>query len=191
MKALNDLFLAQLADMYDAEQRIARALPELAQASTCDRLRAALQTHLEETRGHVAKLEEVFASISKTAERHECRATVGLLKEADDLVSEFEGSPAINAALIAACQKVEHYEMATYGCLREWAGLLGYREAVRLLDSILDQEKTADAMLTELARTGKNEEAGEESDAEESRTPPSARGRGTVVSARSSKRQRF
>ena len=159
MKTLQTLFLDELADMYDSEHRIARALPKMAKAATCTRLREALRKHLKETQGQISNLEQVFASLGEKAKAKKCEATVGLLKEGDEIAAEFKGSPAINAALIAAAQKVEHYEIASYGCLHEWAGLLGQYKAAGLLKKNLDQEKDADEALTELARDGNNEEA--------------------------------
>jgi ferritin-like metal-binding protein YciE len=159
MKTLKDLFLDELADMYDAEHRIIKALPKMARAATCDDLKAAIQSHLKETEGQVKKLEQVFQSFGKKARGKKCEATVGLLEEADEIAAEFKGSPAINAALISAAQKVEHYEMASYGCLHEWAGLLGNEKAAGLLQDILDEEMAANEKLTELARAGNNEEA--------------------------------
>src|SRR5512141_2278996 len=133
MKTLNDLFLDELADVYDAERRIVKALPKMAKAATCTDLKKAIQSHLKETEGHVTKLEEVFQSFNQKAKGKTCEATVGLLVEGDEIAAAFEGSPAINAALIAAAQKVEHYEMASYGCLHEWAGLLENEKAAGLL----------------------------------------------------------
>ena len=158
-KTLKELFLGELADMYDAEHRIVRALPKMVKAATCTRLQAALQKHLKETQGQITKLNQVFKSIGEKAKGKKCEATVGLLEEGDEIASEFKGSPAINAALISAGQKVEHYEIASYGCLHEWAGLLGHEKAAGLLEEILNQEKAANETLTELARTGNNEEA--------------------------------
>jgi ferritin-like metal-binding protein YciE len=160
MKMLKDLFLSQLADMYDAENRIVKALPKMAKAATCTQLRDAFLSHLKETEGHVRKLEQVFHSFDiKKPRSQKCPATVGLLQEGDEMASEFKGSPAINAALISAAQKVEHYETATYGCLHEWAQLLENEEAAGLLEEILEQEKAADAKLNELALSRNNEEA--------------------------------
>jgi ferritin-like metal-binding protein YciE len=159
MKTLKTLFLDELADMYDAEHRITKALPKMAKAATCTRLQAAFLKHLQETEGQISKLERVFASIGEKAKGKKCEATVGLLKEGDEIAAEFKNSPAINAALIAAGQKVEHYEIASYGCLHEWAGLLGYDVAANLLNDILAQEKGANDKLTELAESGNNEKA--------------------------------
>ena len=159
MKTLEVLFLDELADMYDAEQRIVRALPKMAKAATCTDLKKAILSHLKETKGHVTKLERVFTSFGKKARGKKCEATVGLLEEGDEIAADFKGSPSINAALISAAQKVEHYEIASYGCLHEWAGVLGNEKAARLLEEILDEEKAADEGLTELARASSNQEA--------------------------------
>jgi ferritin-like metal-binding protein YciE len=159
MKTLQDLFLDELADMYDAEQRIVKALPKMAKAATCDDLKGAILSHLEETKGHVTKLERVFDCFDEKAKGKTCEATKGLLEEGDEIAEEFQDSPAINAALISAAQKVEHYEMASYGCLHEWAGLLGNDEAAGLLEEILEEEKAANESLTELARAKSNQEA--------------------------------
>jgi ferritin-like metal-binding protein YciE len=159
MKTLKDLFLAELADMYDAEHRIIKALPKLAKAATCPNLKAAFLAHLEETKGQVTKLEKVFQSFGKTAKAKKCEATVGLLKEGDEIAADNKGESTINAALISAGQKVEHYEIASYGCLHEWAGLLGNKEAAYLIEKILDEEKAANKKLMELARASSNEEA--------------------------------
>ncbi len=159
MKTLKILFLDELADIYDAEQRLVRALPKMAKAATCPDLQAAIRSHLKETEGHVTKLGRVFAAYGQKAKGKKCEATVGLLEEGDEIAAEFKGSPAINAALICAAQKVEHYEIASYGCLHEWAGVLGNKEAADLLESILDEEKAADEALTELARSSNNVEA--------------------------------
>lgn len=131
----------------------------MAKAATCNELKAAFTSHLEETKGHITKLEEVFASFDLKAKGATCEATVGLLKEGDDMAEEFKGSPAINAALIAAAQKVEHYEMATYGTLHEWAELLENKEASSLLKEILKEEIHANKSLNELAHSKINAEA--------------------------------
>lgn len=159
MKTLNDLFLDELADIYDAEQRLVKALPKMAKAATSEDLKQAFLSHLEETKEHVSKLEQVFACFDEKAKGKTCEATVGLLAEGEEIAEEFEGSPAINAALISAVQKVEHYEIASYGCLLEWAGKLGNTEAAEILLEILNEEKTADQSLTDLARAESNDEA--------------------------------
>src|ERR1039457_3784163 len=168
MKKLQNLFLDELADMYDAERRVVKALPKMAKAATCPDLRAAILSLLEETEGHVKKLEQVFQSFDEKAKGQTCKATVGLLEEGDEIAADFKGSPALNAALISAAQKVEHHEMASYGCLHEWAGLLGNEKAAGLLQEILEEEKAANEKLIELARAGNNEEALYEGDEKES-----------------------
>jgi ferritin-like metal-binding protein YciE len=177
MKTLKNLFLDELADMYDAETRIVKALPKMAKAATCEKLKEAILAHLKETEGHVTKLEQVFQLFDETAKGKTCEATVGLLKEGDEIAADFKGSPAINAALISAAQKVEHYEMASYGCLHEWAGLLENEEAAALLQEILDQEKAANETLTELARASSNEDALCECDEKESQDEPAGKSR--------------
>ena len=159
MKTLKDLFLDEVGDMYDAERRIVKALPKLVKAATCEKLKAALQAHLKETEGHVTKLEQVFKSFDQKAKGKTCKTTVALLEEGGDIVAEFKGSPALNAALISDAQKVEHHEIASYGALHEWAELLGNSNAAGLLEEILGEEKTANATLTKLALNGSDKEA--------------------------------
>jgi ferritin-like metal-binding protein YciE len=156
---LETLFLDELADIYDAEQHLVDALPRMASAATHDELREAFEMHLTETEGHVQKVEKVFEAFGKTARTKKCAAIRGLIKEAESIISENKKSPAINAALISAGQKVEHYEIASYGCLREWAEQLGNADASDLLNEILDEEKAADHKLTELARARCNQSA--------------------------------
>ncbi len=160
-KNLEDLFFDELADMYDSEKRLVKALPKMKEAATCAHLQAAIENHLRETEGHVTRIENVFRSFGREAKGKKCEATVGLLDEGDEIASDFKGSPAINAALISAAQKVEHYEIASYGCLHEWAAMLDHPEAAALLKQTLAEEKQADEKLTTLARTATNEEARE------------------------------
>jgi ferritin-like metal-binding protein YciE len=159
MKLLKELFLDELADMYDAERRTVKALPKMAKAATCPKLKSVILAHLKETEGHALKLEQVFESFDEKAKGTTCEVTVGLLEEGDGLAADFKGSPAINAALISAAQKVEHHEMAAYGCLHEWAGLLGNEAAADLLEEILGEEKAANETLTKLALANSNKEA--------------------------------
>jgi ferritin-like metal-binding protein YciE len=159
MRTLKTLFLAELADIYDAEKRIAKALPRMAEAATCEDLGSGFEDHPQETKGHIATLGQVFACFDVKAKGVTCEATVGLLKEGDEIAEAFMGSPAINTALIAAAQKVEHYEMAAYGCLQEWAEALGNRRAGAFLKEILKEEKSASKSLNELAQSKCNGEA--------------------------------
>ena len=169
MSTLQDLFLDEIKDMYDAEKRIAKALPKLAKAATNVELQEAFNMHAEETQGHIQRLEQIFESLGEKPKGKTCKATVGLLEEADEILSDNKGSPTINAALISAAQKVEHYEAASYGTLREWAELLGNEEAADLLGQTLEEEEATDDKLTDLAKSSANEEAlGEEEEDEDS-----------------------
>jgi ferritin-like metal-binding protein YciE len=167
MKPLKDLFGVELADLYDAEQRSVLGLAKMAKAASCPKLGAMLEAHVKGTGSHIARLEEVVRSLDAKIGARKCEAVIGLLKEADDIAAAFQGSSAINVALIAIAQKLEHYKIASYGCLREWAGLLDYADAAVVLDEILAQEKATDEAFTALARSGQNEEAcGNELDVE-------------------------
>lgn len=131
----------------------------MARAATHEPLRAAIESHLAETEGHVHKVEQVFEAFGKPAKSKKCPAILGIIKEAEELAAENKKAPTINAALIFAGQKAEHYEIASYGGLRDWAKLLGNEEAADILDEILDEEKAADAKLSELAEESCNEAA--------------------------------
>ncbi len=159
MKTLQDLFFNELADIYDAERRIVKALPKMAKAATSAPLKKAFALHQKQSEAHARKVEEVFECFDRKAKAKTCEATVGLLKEGEEMAADFEDSPAINAALIATAQKVEHYEMASYGCLHEWANLLGNKKAAGLLQEILNEEGATNKELTRLARAGSNEDA--------------------------------
>jgi len=159
MKTLEELFKDELADMYDAERRITKGLPKLARAATSPDLKKAFQKHLKETNGHVKKLKQVFHTCDLKPRAKTCEAAVGLLKEADEIAADYKDSPALNAALIAAAQKVEHYEMATYGCLYTWAKQLENGKAAGLLKKILEEEKEANNVLNELALSYLNQAA--------------------------------
>jgi ferritin-like metal-binding protein YciE len=150
MKTLADIFEHTLKDIYYAENAITKALPKVAKAVSDKNLKKAAEEHLAETKGQIETLKKVFASIGKKAEGEKCDAIEGLLKEADGLMEEASGT-ALDAGLLAACQAVEHYEIARYGSLREWAKTLGHDEAHKLLGEILDQEKAANSKLTNLA----------------------------------------
>jgi ferritin-like metal-binding protein YciE len=151
MKTLQDLFLAELADMYDAEMRMTMALQRMAKTANQVELSDVFQAHYRETEGQIKKLEQVFDAFGAEAKRTKCEATMGLLEEEDKVIAENSGSPTMDAALISAGQKAEHYEIASYGCLRDWARLLGNQRAAELLETILAEEKAADSRLTLLA----------------------------------------
>jgi len=159
MKTLEDLFLKELECMYDAESRIIKMLSTTAAAASCWKLKKVILGHLLESEGHVMKLELVFGCFEGHVTGKTSKATMGLVEQGAEIAADFAGSPAINAALIAFLQKVEHYEIAAYTCLEEWALLLGYPEAANLIGDILAEELSAKQAFTELARSSSNEEA--------------------------------
>jgi len=159
MRTLKHLFFDELADRYDAEKRLVIAMPKMIKAATCAHLQKLLQSHLKETQRHVKTLEKVFRSFGEKPRLNKCQATIGLLEEGDEIAADNKGWPVLNAALISVAQKLEHYEIATYGCLRGWARLLGNKEAAGLLQEILVEEKAANHALSELARSRSNIEA--------------------------------
>jgi ferritin-like metal-binding protein YciE len=148
---LDDLFLHELRDLYDAEQRLTKALPDMADAATAADLKQAFQDHLTETEMHVARLEQIFGMFGVEAKGETCEGIKGLIEEGDDLLGEDAADAVKDAGLIASAQKVEHYEIAGYGTLRTWADLLGRTEAAQLLEFTLEEEKKADQKLTDVA----------------------------------------
>ena len=153
------LFMEQIEDLYDAEQRLTKALPKIAEAAHSSQLKSAFQEHLRQTEGHVNRLEQVFRMIGKPAESKTCEAMKGLIAEGQDAISA-SGDPDVkDAALIAAGQRVEHYEIAGYGCARTFAQRLGRQDAARLLQQTLDEEAATDKKLTSLAEQGINPKA--------------------------------
>jgi ferritin-like metal-binding protein YciE len=161
MSTLRETFLDELSDIYDAEKQLLKALPKMAKAAKNGQLKAGFQTHLNETEGHVSRLEEVFEAFGESAKGKTCKAMKGLIEEGEDLIKNDEG----DAALISAAQKVEHYEIAAYGSLKSWAELLDEKDAAGLLEETLDEEKDTDEKLTEVAETV-NAEASEKEHAE-------------------------
>lgn len=161
MNSLHDLFVEELKDLYSAESQLVKALPRLAKAASSPELRAAFTEHLEVTRGQVGRLEKIFAGLEVKPRGKKCKAMEGLIEEGKELLQQ-DASPAVlDAALIVAAQKVEHYEIAGYGSARTFAELLGQAEAARLLQQTLDEEAEADEKLSALARTVINPEAEE------------------------------
>ena len=163
MSALRETFISELQDIYDAEHQIVKALPDLIDAATHDELKTGLQEHLEETRGHIKRVEQVFQIFSETPKRKKCKGTAGLLEEGKEVIGDALG----DAALIAAAQKVEHYEIASYGSLSAWARLLKKDDAVELLDANLNEEKQADENLTDVAENAINSEENDSDEQEE------------------------
>ena len=159
MKTLADAFEHTLQDVYFAEIAIAKALPTVMEAVSNADLKTALKEHLGETKGQIKTLEAVFKSIGKKASGEKCDAIEGLIKETEGVIEEAKGVVARHAAIIGCCQAVEHYEISRYGTLREWAKALGETKAHELLSEILDQEKAANAKLTNIAVTEINRPA--------------------------------
>jgi ferritin-like metal-binding protein YciE len=156
---LHDAFLDELRDTYDAEKQLTKALPKLAKAATSPDLRAAFESHLEETREHVERLERVFESIDEKAAGKHCEGIAGIIDEGKNIMDEDFEDVTLDACLIAAGQRAEHYEMAAYGTLIAWARAMGHSEAADLMQETLDEEKAADEKLTSLAEGGINQEA--------------------------------
>jgi len=152
-KTFEDMLLEETKDIYDAEKRLTKALPKMAKAATTEELREAIEDHLEETKGQVARLEKIFKLLEKPARGKKCAAMEGLVEEGSELIKEKKDldSAVFDAALIAAAQKVEHYEIATYGTLATWAEMLGLEEVSELFEESLAEEKAADDKLTSLA----------------------------------------
>jgi len=154
--SLQELFVQQIEDLYDAEHRIIRALPKMSETAQDPELKRALDKHLAETRTQVDRLDAIFRSLNKTPERETCEAMKGLIREGEDMVNA-KGSPEVrDAAIIAAAQRVEHYEIAGYGTARALALHLGHAEAARLLETTLQEEKNADQTLTQVAESSVN-----------------------------------
>lgn len=150
-KKLNDLFLDTLKDIYFAEKQVLKALPKMAKAAHSDKLRAAFEKHHDETEGQIERLEQVFELLDKPARGKTCDAIQGILDEGKEIMDEYKGTEALDAGLVSAAQAVEHYEIARYGTLKQWAQQLGMKDAARLLDQTLQEEKKTDEALTSLA----------------------------------------
>ena len=159
LDSVEKLFLEELKDVYNAEKQILRALPRMAKAADSPELEKAFTQHLKETEGQVQRLERIFKELGQAARGKKCKGMEGLLEEGKEVLEE-EGDPAvIDAALIASAQRVEHYEIAAYGCLRAYASLLGYSDAERLLSQTLKEEEAADKKLSQLGESGINQSA--------------------------------
>jgi ferritin-like metal-binding protein YciE len=159
VETLNDLFLDEIRDLYDAEKQLTKALPKMAKASSSEELRAGFEEHLDQTQGHVERLEEIFEALGEKGTGKKCAAMMGLIKEGDELIKEIDGGPVRDAGLIAAAQKVEHYEISGYGSARTHAKILGKSDAVSLLEETLNEEKATNQKLNDLAESVVNEEA--------------------------------
>ncbi len=164
-KTLDDLFLDTLKDIYYAERKILKALPKMKRAATNEKLAAAFEKHHGETEEQIERLQNVFELLGKTARGKTCDAIEGIISEAEEIMDEFKGSPALDAGLISSAQAVEHYEITRYGTLHRWAKELGMTEAAKLLDETLQQEWKTDADLTKLADKTVNDAAKSTADA--------------------------
>jgi ferritin-like metal-binding protein YciE len=150
-KTLDDLFLDTLKDIYYAEKQIVRALPKMSKAATSRELKAGFDKHLQETEGHVERLEKIFEIIGKPARGKTCEAILGILEEGKEIMDEYKGTTALDAGLVSAAQAVEHYEIARYGTLKAWAKQMGRSDVVSLLEATEKEEIAADKTLSQVA----------------------------------------
>jgi ferritin-like metal-binding protein YciE len=151
IESLNDLFVEQLRDLYDAENQLIKALPKMAEGANSDELRQGFEEHLEQTKEHAQRIETIFEQLGQKAKAKKCKAMEGLIKEGSEVLDEDMSEDVKDAAIIAAAQRVEHYEIAAYGTVRTFANLLGETEAATLLEQTLEEEKETDDKLTQLA----------------------------------------
>jgi ferritin-like metal-binding protein YciE len=175
MESLEDLMQDELKDIYDAEKQLTKALPKLARKASNDQLREALEQHLQETEGHIERLDQVFELLGLPARGKKCEGMKHLIDEGNDMISDADEEGTRDAVMIASAQKVEHYEIASYGTLRTWASLLGKNDVATLLEETLEEEKQADAKLTGIAESFVNEQAAAEGGEEAARPLPGRR----------------
>ena len=149
--ALKELYIDELRDIYNAENQLTKALPKMAKASTSEELRSGFEEHLEQTKGHVERLEQIFKKLGEKPTGKKCKGMEGLVEEGKEMIDEQEGET-LDAGLISAAQRVEHYEIAAYGCVRTYANLLGEEEAAELLEQTLKEEKETDQEADEAGR---------------------------------------
>ena len=159
INSLHDLYLTELKDLYDAESRIAKALPKMAGAANSEELRQAFEQHLSQTRRHVERLDEIFQELDESPQGQKCKGVRGILDEGEDLMDEDAPAAVADAALIGTAQRVEHYEIAAYSAVRTYAGRLGFADHARLLNETLQEEGETGKKLTSLAESYMNEEA--------------------------------
>lgn len=155
-KGLNDLFFETVKDIYFAEKQILKALPKMAKAAQSPDLKAAFETHREQTEGQIQRLEQVFELLGKPARGKTCDAILGILEEGKEVMEDFKGMPALDAGLLAGAQAVEHYEISRYGTLVAWATALGMTDAAALLKTTLKEEEDTDSLLTKIAEASVN-----------------------------------
>ena len=191
---LKELYIDELKDIYSAENQLVRALPKLAKASNSDELRSGFEEHLEQTKGHVKRLEQIFSALGEKPTGKKCKGMEGLIEEGSEMMDEDLEDEALDAGLISAAQRVEHYEIAAYGTVRTYANILGEDEAASLLEETLEEEKETDQKLTQLAEQINVQAAGEGEEGEEgeeetsgsraSSSRSAAKGRGKSRAAR-------
>lgn len=162
VKTMEDLFVHELSDIYSAEKQISKALPRLAKNCESEKLKAAFETHLEETLGQIERIDQVVELLGIKLKRIKCAAMEGLVEEGKEVIEEVEAGPLRDAALIGGAQKVEHYEIASYGTLCALAKQLGYADALPLLQATLKEEKATDEKLTMIAEGGGNQKAAQQ-----------------------------
>jgi len=181
--SLRELYVEELKDLYSAESQLLKALPKMAKAAEGDDLRKGFEQHLEQTRGHVSRLEKIFNNLGESPKGKRCKGMEGLISEGGEVITEHDESEMRDAGLISAAQRVEHYEIAGYGCVKTYATLLGHDDAASLLDQTLQEEKETDQKLTELA--GRiNVEAAEEQNSKGEDSKARLAGRGKTKAAR-------
>ena len=180
---LHDAFIDELRDTYDAERQLTKALPKLAKAATSPQLREAFETHLEETQGQIERLEQVFETLDEKVRGKHCDGIAGIIEEGKSIMEEDFDEATMDACLIAAGQRAEHYEMAAYGTLVAWARAMGHNGAADLLQETLDEEKAADEKLSALAEGGINEGAANSGSSEDDEEEPAAVGGGAKNAA--------
>jgi len=167
MDSLEDLLHDEIKDIYDAEKQLTKALPKLAKKASNEELREAFEAHLEETQTHVERLERVFKQLGMPVRGKKCEGMQHLIAEGNDMIAECEDDDTRDAVMIAAAQKVEHYEIASYGTIRTWANMLGQQELAAIFEETLEEEKAADEKLTGIAESFVNAAAAREGDEEE------------------------
>ena len=182
---LHDAFIDELRDTYDAEKQLTKALPKLAKAATNPKLRAAFETHLKETQGQIARLERVFESLDEKVRGKHCDGIAGIIEEGKSIMEEDFDDTTMDACLIAAGQRAEHYEMAAYGTLVAWAQAMDHSEAAKLLQQTLDEEKAADKKLSGLAEGGINQGAADAAQPDDEDVEPAYVGTAAKKTSRS------
>ena len=182
-RTLHDAFMDELRDTYDAEKQLTKALPKLAKTATNPKLRAAFESHLQETHGQIKRLEQVFESLDEKVRGKHCDGIAGIIEEGKSSMQEDFDETTMDACLIAAGQRAEHYEMAAYGTLVAWAQAMGHADIAKLLQQTLEEEKAADKKLSGLAEGGINQSAADAAHPEEEEEEPEAAATGARKSA--------